>query len=76
MKIQMPDGSELEIAKNMCPKCYIDVDREEGTATKMVQHPAPKADKYEIDMLEIWICTDCRHKQIVVVDNPNYEGDQ
>jgi len=72
MRVQMPDGSEMDIPPNMCPKCYIDVDREEGTATKMTLDQTLPAKSSEIDMAQIWICPDCQHKQIVIIDNPNY----
>lgn len=71
MKIQMPDGSEMEIPVGICPKCFINSSGE--TQNEMPHIRDLPAKSHELDMQKIYNCPGCGHTQIVLVDNPAYD---
>jgi len=67
MKIEMEDGTKIEIPKMWCPSCFLD---------KLKHQPIPKMPKLEVtaklmrkgEKVEVRVCPKCGHKQVAVVD--------
>jgi len=72
MKIQLSDGTELDIPENTCPRCKLDEDR---TCDLVLAEIQPYAKPSEIDMPVNWGCPVCHHVQVVIIDNPDYVAD-
>ncbi len=70
MKVQLADGSELDIPAGYCPRCTI---KDPSVKARLMYSHQDLAHELDIDMSKHYDCPVCKHHQVVIVDNPDYK---